>query len=659
MEGRRVYLHVTEHLLNDLSQAGDTALASFVGAVKQGPPWVRSGGVCQRAYETAHEWRSRGLSNPPFIAYLALFVLAAGLEGDFASHAYYPRLRSLLGEPHHTGMYPWFDRMWELWCDLEQWATGDTHGSLGLFSVSFAVKWPHVGIPTAQALLTEAERHALPWFFSQAALDPTSPPSDTELNIALAIYGPRFLSQRTLRLLDAGPRILSDRQIAILDIILDELLEWDGECISSSDRQSPSHSVFAGLRLGCQLDEVSSRARFDLRCRTHHAFPEDGLGLSDEAGNPFGRCEEFEQEWSLPLTDSADRRVDAARVPWSRGITLRDTTKDWRLTMPPSPVRIFVSGVPEGIRGLVEIRQLPRGDRFFVAVEESHVATVEQWGHSSCEAFRRVHVIEGMPPGWRMYGAERALSDSVRTVLKPLSFARDVRILLEGGVKCSGGYQYFAFALPSLRMVGTAPAISLFCNDKQVVPVNGRYELDRFADDTRLVVEAKEAGQVIKRLVLFAVNDVTWPPTYDLPTFDRIGCPLDEDAESGGVSGARVVGFQAPTVPQCGFVYRGTERTGYLVGRVQGEVLLWPKERMPAEWDPVWFVPNRVGGKVEFLGRSVRDSSPVQPTACQDIERVRTWNEIIWKRRKLTLPPRLGQVRHLWEEYQRVASRAF
>ena len=70
---------------------------------------------------------------PPYVIYLGLFVLAAGLEGDFAPHAYYPRLRMLLGDPPATGGLPSFDRMCVLWEDLESWSVRDRRGELGVF----------------------------------------------------------------------------------------------------------------------------------------------------------------------------------------------------------------------------------------------------------------------------------------------------------------------------------------------------------------------------------------------------------------------------------------------------------------------------------------------------------------------------------------------
>jgi hypothetical protein len=146
MAGRPVHLYVTEDLLTELGKLIGLAPQSFVQAVKAGPPWATRQGLCQRALQSLAGWRSRQLSYPPYVAYLALFVLAAGMEGDFAPHAYHPRLRDLLGEESRAAL-PSFDRMLVLWDDLERWSHRDMQGSLGLFTVTIAGNWIHVGLP--------------------------------------------------------------------------------------------------------------------------------------------------------------------------------------------------------------------------------------------------------------------------------------------------------------------------------------------------------------------------------------------------------------------------------------------------------------------------------------------------------------------------------
>ena len=107
-----VYLFVTQEVLAEVGQQLDESPDDFIAAIRSGPPGVTRSGHCQRALQVADGWRDRGFPYPPYIAYLALFVLAAGHEGDFDPRDYYPKLWDLLGEPR-SGTPPSFDRMWE------------------------------------------------------------------------------------------------------------------------------------------------------------------------------------------------------------------------------------------------------------------------------------------------------------------------------------------------------------------------------------------------------------------------------------------------------------------------------------------------------------------------------------------------------------------
>jgi hypothetical protein len=208
--------------------------------------------VCQKALHCLTTWRLHDFRYPPYLPYLGLFVLAAGKDGDFAPHAYYPRLRELLGEAG-CGMYPGFDKMWQLWEDLEQWANEDMHGELGTFTARIAGGWKHVGIPIAQTLLTEHERAALPAVFTAAGLDPTAFPPDSELARLLAAYGNHYLRRRTLSLLEHAAGEVELMPV-LLDIVKEELSRWDGEAgaASNGDRES----VCGNLRLCASIDRV-------------------------------------------------------------------------------------------------------------------------------------------------------------------------------------------------------------------------------------------------------------------------------------------------------------------------------------------------------------------------------------------------------------------
>ncbi len=197
MADRSVYLYVNEELIESLG-VDPNPTADFIRAVKEGPPWANEEQLCGRAMQAFEGWRDRTTA-PAYVAYLALFVLAAGIEGDFAPHAYYPRLRSLLGEEPTPGQFPSFDRMLYLWDDLERWSVDDRSGQLGIFTLRLTGGWINVGVPLAQTMLTERERGFLPNIFAAANLDPHAPPSPEELREHLVRLGTGSLTSRTVR----------------------------------------------------------------------------------------------------------------------------------------------------------------------------------------------------------------------------------------------------------------------------------------------------------------------------------------------------------------------------------------------------------------------------------------------------------------------------
>ena len=217
--GTQVYLQVTDHLMSELGETLGGGRDDFIAAVLVGPPWATRSGLCQRGLQAMSAWRDHGREYPPYIAHLAAFVLAAGLDGNYAPHAYYPRLHDLLGTPTEH-MPPSFDRMYELWEDLETWSNHDRNGELGIFRARSIGGFIHVGYPLAQAILTESERAALPRIFADAGFDPSWPPPRGEVARQVRAKGRNVLRTRTMESL-AGP--VGEARDVVVDAILEEL----------------------------------------------------------------------------------------------------------------------------------------------------------------------------------------------------------------------------------------------------------------------------------------------------------------------------------------------------------------------------------------------------------------------------------------------------
>src|SRR5437762_12132827 len=181
MAGRRIYLCVSRELINELGKSDGVGYADFVEAVKNGPEGLYVNGLCQKAEELSRGWRRNRLTFPPYLGYLAFFVLAAGLKGSFAAHAYYPRLRKLLGGEPVARTYPHFSHMRALWEDLEKWSQVDLRGEVGVCELRVTSGFKHVGVPISQVILSDRERSLLPAIFAAAGLDATAPPAEAHL----------------------------------------------------------------------------------------------------------------------------------------------------------------------------------------------------------------------------------------------------------------------------------------------------------------------------------------------------------------------------------------------------------------------------------------------------------------------------------------------
>jgi hypothetical protein len=657
MAGREVFLFVNDDLIREIGGTG--SVADFVRAVEEGPPWVDPDlGLCQKALRALDGWRERQLGVPPYVGYLGLFVLAVGVEGDFPAHAYYARLRTLLGWPDvHAGAPASFDRMLRLWEDLEVWSNQDMEGALGIFSIRIAGEWIHVGLPKAQAVITEHERKALPAIFAAAGFDPTAPPSDQELARALRRHGADDLRARTLDLL-SGRSSEPELAAVLLDTVRGELEEWDGEAAAVDG--AGDYSVTALARVCLRVDEVAGRVTATARVSARADFPEDGLTLETLDGATCLSCREYLPGWSSPLRDeTAGRDADAAALPWSGGEVFADTTAGWRVGLPASRVRVFVPGLPMDLPGLVEVHRLPAASPFFLAAADSTVPALEQWRASGEVDLQEIDVREGLPPGWRLFKSAGATADAaVRTALPELALPTAVRVRLEGGIRSGQGNTYFKFAPPRVSVEGLSDEEEVSCEGRLLVPAAEGASLFALPQDlptgARLTVEICRGATVLRRQSLFLSDHIDWIFREPRLGADKLGTVRewgDGEADIAGALAGAEEGAGFPIRPEI----RGDRRV-FAIGRRPGEIRSLPAEQPPEDWQPVWLVELSRRGRAEYCGLDLVSSRPVADASGTPDDRAK-WKDILWRRRKRIVPPEHPRLRELWREFVEVAAR--
>ncbi|MCL1490412.1 MAG: hypothetical protein M1G31_06580 [Pseudanabaena sp. Salubria-1] len=645
MAGKNVYLYVTQELISDLGQDKGKGFVDFIDAVKTGFRLKqKSEGICKDAL-----WSMRqkiGLY-PSYIGYLALFVLAAGIEGDFDPKSYYPRLRKLLNEPIATGTYPDFSEIWQLWQDLERWANQEKSGELGIFICRSIGKQKHIGLPLAQTLLSEEERRLLPSIFASAYLDPTNLPSGDEMASLLIKHGRKDLRSQTLRLLRETISTDELRQ-ALLEIIIDEeLSNWDGTAeVSSID----GSRVYGFLRLCCSVDRVARLTTFTLRCITKHEFSEDDLLLNLDARHSF-LCYEQGMGWSSPLTTMNGQRLDASKFDWGQDLQMRSPDSKWCFRLPASPIRVFVEGLSQGLSGLVEVRQLPTQQAFYVAAHENCLELLTQWGESSCQSFEKLPIAHGLPDRWHFFKVAIAYRDELKSEYPVLAFPTTLRLELSGGIRIDQGNKFFKFAPPKVFIQGWNSSIQVYCNDR-LLDGSGVYELPMDSSEMELVIDVRSDETIIKRRFLHLVDNISWQLEIIDQKFDRFGNRLKDSDGTSGFAGALVKDFDCPSFNFNTLLpIQGKQRVVF-VGRKTGQI----SSSIPEDWTPVWIISKGRRSQVFFCGGNLAESEPISIN-CKDRKRLKDWKKLLWGERKTVYLPTHPDLRSLWKRFEKEAER--
>lgn len=218
--GQRLYLFVDRDLLGRLSRLGpEAAVADFCRAFRA----ATGTRPFQDAAEAAVFWKRQGFpGDPPFVAHLAMTVLAVTEEPLGSSHGVYRRQNELLGLPAEAvappGYADYVPLLWETW---NAWLDGPGK-SLGRPSARTHHSWTRQGWARSQGLIRHQDRLRIERFFEDVGAAQGSTPSVSQLKL--------WLSYRGAAGRDLLDRLDDEAALEVVqDILEDEAARWRRE----------------------------------------------------------------------------------------------------------------------------------------------------------------------------------------------------------------------------------------------------------------------------------------------------------------------------------------------------------------------------------------------------------------------------------------------
>jgi hypothetical protein len=658
--GKEVLLYANESLIEELGRPYGAALPEFVGAVLTGPPWVTTTGICKKALQTLERWRQRGLVYPPYIAYLALFVIAAGREGDFVPHAYYPRLWDLVGNPGETGRPPSFDAMIDLWDDLEKWSREDQHEKIGRFVARIRGGWWMVGLPLSQTLISEEERKRLPHLLTQRGLDPADLPSPEVILRILREDGGMVLQRRTLRLFeskDDGDRVIRD---ALAELIIEEFEEWDGGAATTDENEAEgvARQTRTTLRLCLRYDRLAEQITCHVRTKTAVPYPENGCDFVRKRDERIWLCTPRFNGWSDILRDAdsdAPHPLNGAILDWTRGEQLLDDENQWIATLRAASTRVFSLGKDEGLPDWIEKQRLERNIPFLIAATGPDTVITREWGIQHCAEFQELNV-SGLPDGWTLFSGRHARESC--SGIDVLTISPSIRLLVRGGIRTGAGNTYLKAVPPRIVLENSSGSERVTLDGQELRADEGgqTYWIPENAPANQpLQVKVVTNGYECQRVI--RLEEPPLPLRQDYVSFCRDSMGQASSDRLPRARGA-VVNYppseHPPTYPLRVPLQLGGRLT--LIGERPGQIVTGEGDELP--WPPAWVI-RRTGRKraeAVFCGtkeQAVRPYSMLAPLSNRAL--VRQWKEVLWYRRKQIDPPSLGILRDRWREYVEVA----
>ena len=587
-----VFLYVNKEVIEKVGKEVGANLEDFISAIRDGVSGRGGSMVCKDAFNAYDDWRNSSRSLPPYVAYLAFFVLVAATEdNEFAPHAYYPKFWKLLGYSEERGPPAWFDRMYLLWEDLEIWSRKDKDEGFGIFSVRVRGGWRHVGIPSFETLCSTDELALLPKLFNDADLDPLDAPAPEVIISLLHKYGGDIFRPRTIRMLDDPSKEGSMFRSALATLVMEQLENWDGYDIQAdTEKALMRQSINAGLRICINIDFFSGNVRSYFRFKPKNTIPDDGLVLIRSKTGKKYYCSGYTNGWSTQLMSGGanQERLNARELDWKSGEYFEGETGDWHTKLRAASTRVFKEGL-DGLKDWVEVQRIERDTRYMIASVGQDAEKIESWGPGSMTEFNKMSS-EGLPEGWKLYDC-RNIKESCNGI-GVLTVSSFTRIKLVGGIKSRKRNSYFDFARPSIVIENGIGGEIIKVDNILVDKKDGKagWVLPDLVEIGKpLRIEVTRGSELIGRKFV-RLESFDALPNLDATPFRNSAGEIVTQTSMGPLAiGAFVVGLDFIENFEVQLPFYMSSRIIF-IGSVPGQIVDWPLDDISNDWDPVWAI---------------------------------------------------------------------
>ncbi|WP_306200925.1 hypothetical protein [Bacillus multifaciens] len=655
MAGQEVLLFIDKSLIKQLGKKIGENLDDFISSLIEGPHWIRASsnsGICQKALLAADKWRGRKLEYPPYIGYLALFVLAGYVQDEnFSQIAYYPKLRNLLGEEKGSGQYPSFDRMESLWKDLEKWSTEDKFEEYGRFKVRIRGRYRHVGLPLSQTIISSRERKRLPLIFNKVGITFYDSPDSETVRKILLDHGEEHFTKKTMRLLK-GEEENSELLQALLDLAGDTLVEWDG--IIPGDLIDSNSFVHAKLRLCLSLNKLTEKAAFTLRINTQNEFPDEPLTFRRKMVVDTVRCIRITNGWSTELKDNQNVRLDATRLNWIQGEQFEDLENRWKVSLPGAPVRVFMLGREYGLYNLVEVPRIKFDSKFMVLCSSSHIGRVREWLEYSCQGVGELQYT-GLPQGWSLFHATNPREPCLG--IPALTLVEETKVRFIDGIRLGNGNTFLSTLLPRIMLENNKEGAIVTLGDtvleqeheSKYWKLPGNLPVDK-----KLIIHILYQGTSVKKVTFKVIKPtVAISSTKEFVREKGLCLDREEKVNIGVVSlGATTLtrNLQRPLPTHL-------SNEIIFIGQKLGEIYHWHgRNKVELEWEPIWAIwkAGRKKWKVQFCSTRPLNKCELESQIVSKKD-MKHWKSVMCKMRKTIEKPKFQVLHELWNRYLEVA----